>query len=225
MTTIHRTGRRPVSAFAFAAATVALFGLAPQAAQAGSILGSGAILTSRPCPAAADQICVVNNVPRTFTQFAGGYGGGLSTFADISAGETAQASVSFGADYLPTVGVGTTAGAATRTGATATAFRSFVYTGDVAIDLALRGDLHYVTSGDALVGDGAGEGTLNVALGLYSLADFVSLSGFGPESDGVDIVSSIVDFPDCEAGASAAGGFNSLGSTGENRATVGLATS
>lgn len=219
---IQRAGLRSATAFAFAVGAAALVG-APQAAAADNIYGSGAIFTSRPCTATADQLCIVSGVPRTFTQFAGGYGQGLDASAAISAGETAQAFVNFGTGYLPTIGVGSTAGTATRTGATATGFQSFTYTGDVDIDLALMGSLHYITSGDAAVGDGFGEGTLNVALGIMTLAQFAA---FGPMSDGADIVSGVnTSFPECGAdGVVAAGGFNSLGTSGENRVTVSVAS-
>ena len=223
MRVIQRAGLRPATAFAFALTASALAMAVPQAASADNIYGSGAIFTSRPCTAPADQTCVVSGVPRTFTQFSGGYATGFDASATISAGETAAAYVNFGTGYLPIIGLGSTAGALTRTGATATGFQSFTYTGDVDIDLAIKGSLHYITSGDAVDGDGYGEGTLNVALGIMTLDQFAA---FGPQSTGADIVNSIsTSFPDCGAsGVVASGGFNSVGTTGENSVTVGLAS-
>jgi hypothetical protein len=225
MRVIQRAGLRPATAFAFALTASALAMAVPQAASADNIYGSGAIFTSRPCTATPDQLCNVAGTPRTFTQFAGGYGQGLNTFAAISTGETAQGYVNFGAGYLPTLGIGSDSGAATRTGATLTGFQSFTYTGAFDIDLALKASLHYIQSGDLVDGDAIGEGGLNVSLGIMSLAQFAAL---GPGATGADIVNSIsTNFPVCGAdGVAAATDYNSGGQgAGEYRVDVGLATS
>nr|MEA2798430.1 hypothetical protein [Phenylobacterium sp.] len=189
-------------------------------AQAQSVYGSASIITNRACTEAPGLVCTNATAPN-FRQFAGGMSTGLTTSASGAAGFSGAADVSFGADYLPTVKAGSSAGAQTRTGATATAFRSYTYEGDVAIDLALNGLLHYENSGDAVLGDGFGEGTLNVAFGIMRLADF---SLFNASSTAVDIISSInTSFPDCAAGAIAAGGYSSLGDApGVHTATIGL---
>lgn len=204
------------------ATAMGLGGMVPTA-HAATIFGSAAILTNRPCTVAADTLCNAALEPRNFTQYSGGYGAEFSTSAVMPGGASGAASVSFGDGYLPTVKVGSTAGDATRTGATATSFRSFLYTGDAAIDLALNGVLHYVTSGDAVVGDGYGEGTLNVGFGVMSVADFLKFKTAGTAFDIINSIST--GFPDCSEGAIAAGGYNSLGASGENYATINLSTS
>jgi hypothetical protein len=191
------------------AAVLALTGLAPAVGHAGSVYGSAAIITNRPCLAAPADLCVVNGVPRNFTQFAGGMFTSFDTSAPVMpGGASGAAGVSFGDGYLPTVRVGTTAGAATRTGATAVAFRSFTYTGADTIDLALNGVLHNVNSGDALEGDGFVEGNFNVALSLLRVSD---LNIFSPSSTANDISSSPIGFRDRSDGAIAASGYQSLG--------------
>lgn len=205
-----------------AAGAALSLGLAPQGAAAQSIYGSGSIITNRPCTEAAGQTCVVAGVPRNFTQYDGGYGVELNASATgFGPGASGEARVSFDEGYLPTVGVASVAGAETRTGASATAFRSFTYTGDMAIDLAFNGQLHYVTSGDAVSGDGFGEGTLNAVFAIMRLADFAI---FNASSTAQDIVNSVpTSFPDCGGGAIAAGGYSSLGATaGSHVTTIGL---
>lgn len=203
------------------AAALATTGLMPAVGHAQSVYGSGAVITNRPCPAAQADLCVVNNAPRNFTQYAGGMFTSFDTAAPIMPGGAAgAASVSYGDGYLPTVRVGSTAGAATRTGATAVSFRSFTYTGADTIDLALNGVVHYFNSGDARQGDGFGEGTFNVALSLHRLSD---LAIFSPASTGEDIISSGIGFQNCSDGAFAAGGYSSLGTTaGEHVGVIGL---
>ncbi len=220
MFSVQEEAGRPRYALACLAAALAAGVLAPSIVRAQSLYGSAAIVTNRTCAEASNQICSNASAPN-FKQITGGMSTGLASSASGAAGFTGAADVSFGAGYLPTVKAGSSAGAQTRTGSTATAFRSFIYEGDVAIDLALNGLLHYDTSGDALVGDGFGEGALNVAFGVMRLADF---SGFNASSTAVDIISNInTSFPDCEAGAIAAGGYQSLGDTaGVHTATIGL---
>ena len=206
------------------AAVVAMTGLLPSVGHAGSVFGSAAIITNRPCPAASADLCVVAGVPRNFTQFAGGMFTSFDTAAPvILGGASGAAGVSFGDGYLPTIRVGSSAGAATRTGASATAFRSFTYTGADTIDLALSGVLHYVNSGDAVEGDGYGDGNFNAALSLLRVSD---LSIFGPGTDAVDIISSPIGFRDCRDGALAAANYQSLGvAAGEHTGTIGLSRS
>ena len=208
--------------YLLAAGAALALGLTAQSAAADQFFGSGAIFTNRPCTAPADQNCVTAGVPRNFVMNTGGWGIGLDSAASgFAQGASTEARVVFGDGYLPTVGVGSVAGAETRTGSSATAFRSFTYTGDVAIDLALNGQLHYVSSGDGTVGDGFGEGTLNVAFGVLRLSDFAA---FNASMTAADINNSInTAFPDCGAGALAAGGYNSLGDlAGTHLATLSL---
>ena len=205
------------------AAVLALTSLAPAVSHAGSVYGSAAIITNRPCTAAAADLCVVAGVPRNFTQFAGGMFTSFDTAAPIMpGGASGAAGVSFGDGYLPTVRVGSTAGAATRTGATAVAFRSFTYTGADTIDLALNGVLHYVNSGDVVAGDGFGEGNFNVALSLLQVSD---LDIFNPLSTAIDIISSPIGFRDCSDGAIAASGYQSLGKGGGEHTGVNVGLS
>lgn len=220
MSSFTRMGVRPAAGALAGLAVASCLAFAPGAAQAGSIFGSASIITNRPCPAAPAAPCVTNGVPTNFRQFNGGMFTEFSTSAVPATGATAAARVAFGDGYLPTIGVASSAGAATRTGATATAFRSFAYEGAPTIDLALSGVLHYVNSGDAVAGESYGQGILNVVFGIMRLSDF---AGFNAGSDAIDIISSQNSFPDCEAGALAAGGYNSLGDApGTHQATIGL---
>lgn len=206
------------------AIVLTLAGLAPAVGHAGSVYGSAAIITNRPCPAAAADLCVVAGVKRNFTRFAGGMYTSFDTAAPvIPGGASGAAGVSFGDGYLPTIRVGSSAGAATRTGASATAFRSFTYTGADTIDLALKGVLHYVNSGSAIAGDGFGQGNFNAVLSLLRVSD---LSIFGPGTDAIDIISSPLGFRDCSSGALAETDYQSLGmAAGEHRAIIGLSKS
>jgi len=123
--------------------------------------------------------------------------------------------------------VGSSAGAETRTGASASAFRSFTYNGDVAIDLAINGLLHFVNSGDAAgpfpTNDYAGDGTLNVVLSLLNVGKVTA--AFGPGSTAGDLISNNdVNFATCgDSGVVAVSGYNTDGiSAGEHSATLGL---
>jgi hypothetical protein len=210
---------------AMAAAAVALAcGLAAGAAQAGQKYGSAAIFTNRNCTVGAGTACPTG--PRIFTQLNGGMNQGLDATADAGLGASGAAQVSFGDGYLPVIRVGSQAGAATRTGASVTAFRTFTYTGAQAIDLAIQGQLHFFNSGDALSGDYPNEGTLNVALGIMPLSAF---QGFTYQTDASAIISNQnTSFPDCAAvpGTIAASGYNSLGAgAGEHTASIGLSSS
>jgi hypothetical protein len=206
--------------YLLAAGAALTLGLTAQSAAADQIFGSAAIITNRPCTAPEGQICDVS-VPRNFTQTTGGYGVAVDSFAQTPEGGFGEARVSFGDGYLPTIGLGSLAGDTSRTGASLTAFRSFTYTGDVAIDLALNGQLHYVTSGDLVFGDGFGEGTLNAAFAVMPLSDFAA---YGPQMAAIDIINNVNNtFPDCGGGAIAVGGYNSLGvGAGTYLGTLGL---
>ncbi len=189
-------------------------------ASAAEFFASTAIFTNRPC--AADAVsCTI--LPRNYTAYAGGYGQSFSASAlGMPGGATASAAVTFGDGYLPIVHAASTAGDLTRTGASTSGLRSFTYTGDVAIDLALNGMLHYVISKDEIPGDAPGEGFLNVAFGIMPVSAF---DGLGPSSTAEEIVSNTTTaFPDCSYGAIAAGGFTSAGTSGENFATISLDT-
>lgn len=177
-------------------------------ASAAPTFGSAAILTNRTCLDTPSQICTLG--PRIFTKYAGGIGTTFTTSAENmnGLGASAAAATSFDTGYLPTIKVGSEAGATTRTGATATAFRTYTYTGDRTINLALLGNLHFITSGSAVQGDGNGQGNLNVILNVLPVS---ALSVFSEASDAVDIISNPITGADCSSGAIAAGGFNSVG--------------
>lgn len=208
------------------AIAVGLFGMGAGAVKAADFHGSGAVITNRPC-AASSEACVVGATRLQPHQYFGGYGQGLSTTNSLLGGASASADVSFGDDYLPVVRLASAAGAETRTGASATAFRSFTYQGDAAIDFSIAGDLHFLTSGDVLgpfgANEFAGDGQLNVALSILTVDAITSV--FSASSTGVDIISNIsTSFGECgAAGVLAAGGFNSAGmGGGEYNQTVGL---
>lgn len=208
----------PFLGIAFAVALAPVGSGAP--ADAAVTFGSAAILTNRTCIGTPDQICTLG--PRIFTRFAGGVATTFDTSADNmnGLGASGVAGTSFDAGYLPTVKVGSQAGATTRTGASATAFRTYTYTGDRAINLALAGSIHFVTSGSAVQGDGNGQGNLNVILDVLPVS---ALSVFSDASDGADIISDPVTGADCSSGAIAAGSFTSIGlGAGEYRQPVSL---
>ncbi|HET6971707.1 MAG TPA: PEPxxWA-CTERM sorting domain-containing protein [Phenylobacterium sp.] len=201
-------------------------------AHAADLYGAAAIVTNRFCPGDVATCSVAGGfAPGVHSlqpaQFFGGYQAESSVSVSLLNGASAAASVQFGGDYLPTVGVGSWSGADTRTGVTVASFRSFTYTGDQAIDLALAGQLHFIGSGDidgpAGAGDYAGDGTFNVAFGIMKVSTVAA--AFGPGTDAAGIVSnSDIDFPDCGgAGVVAAGGYNSAGvSAGEHTQSIGL---
>ncbi len=189
-------------------------------AGAAEFFASTAIFTNRPCAADATSCTVL---PRDYTAYAGGFGQSFSASAlGMPGGASASAQVTFGDGYLPIVHAASTAGDLTRTGASTSGLRSYTYTGDVAIDLALNGMLHYVISKDEIPGDAPGEGFLNVAFGIMPVSAF---DGLGPSSTAEDIIANTTNaFPDCSTGAIAAGGFTSAGTSGENLATISLNT-
>ena len=196
--------------------------------QAAVVQGSGGIITNRPCPD-GPAACVVGFNRLQPHQYFGGYGQGFSSSTiSLNNGASGSVAASFGADYLPTVRVGSVAGADTRTGGSATAFQSFTYDGSLAIDLAISGQLHFFTSGDVAGPFGAdefaGDGSLNVAFGLMRVSDLTSV--ISPSSTGQDIVSSVSSsFADCNSGALAAGGYNSSGlQAGEHTVSIGLSS-
>jgi hypothetical protein len=212
---------RPVDLFASAAAAVVILGVAgvPGSALAEQKSGSAGILTNRPCPPDATSCTGARN----YTQHGGGMSAGFSMSAsDIPGGANAAASVAFGDGYLPTIKARSQAGSETRTGASVVAFRSFTYEGDAAIDLALNGALHYVSSGDFLAGEAPGEGQLYVALSLLSVS---ALSGYGPDTDAVTLISNnAVNFADCSSGAIAQSDYSGFGTSGEHTVNLSLAT-
>lgn len=194
---------------------------------AADVYGSGAVITNRSCPA-SDAACVVGIQRLQPHQYFGGYGQGLSATTSLLGGASGSAEVSFGADYLPTVRLASQAGTETRTGASVTTFRSFTYEGTEAIDFAILGDLHFITSGDAAgpeqQNEFTGDGQLNVALALLRVSSITSV--FSEESTGVDIISNTSNsFADCgAAGVIAAGGYNTGGgiAAGEYNQSIGL---
>lgn len=211
---------RPRFGCALSAGLAALaLGAAPSA-HAGSIWGSAGIITSRPCTAAATADCNLA-VKRSLKFFDGGMSSGISgSFG--SAATHAAVEASFDGGYLPVLRAGSNAVGATRDGATVVAFRSYTYTGAVAIDFALSGALHYVNSGDVSLKDGFGEGALNVILSIFS---FDALAGLNPASTASDIFASPFGDPDCATGAAGVSGYSSLGKgSGEHLATVSLTT-
>ncbi len=192
------------TAMGFLAAAVIGAALPAAPAAATAVAGAAAILTNRVCNNPAGQLCT--SVPRIFTQYAGGMGGGFTTSASNmnGLGASAGAYASFGAGYLPTIGVSSASGSGTRSGGNAEAFRSFTNMGDRAIDLALNGRLHFVTSGDTMPGEAAGEGNLNV---LLSLIPRSMLDQFNANSSGQEIVDANIAFADCGGGALASTGY------------------
>lgn len=209
----------------------------PGAASADNIFGAGGIITNRNCPANSGSCVQVIGGSPGFTgpllnrNYYGGYGQGISTgTVGLSSGASGFIDASFSQDYLPVVKVQSAAGAETRTGASATAFRAFTYNGPVAIDFALQGQLHFFTSGDVdqpgQFDEFAGDGTLNVVLSLLTVPTVAA--AFPPSARGIDIISnSSIGFPDCgSAGVVATSGFNSGGfSAGEYNQTVSLSQS
>ena len=151
---VLQTAGRPAWLLACASAAAIL---GAGAAQAADVSGSSGIFTNRFCSAAGatcttllpDGSPTLAGPRLQANQLFGGYGASFSASSALVNGAAAAAATSFGDGYLPTVKVGSSAGAETRTGASASAFRSFTYNGDVAIDLAINGLLHFVNSGDA----------------------------------------------------------------------------
>ena len=203
-------------------------GLAAGAAHADTVFGSSVIMTNRDCPTNV-RSCVEADGPVGArlqpNQFAGGYGVGLSKSAALLGGASGASEVTFGAEALPSVKVASFSGAATRTGVSATAFRAFTYTGDAAIDFALVGQLHFLTSGHALsqfaYDDLAGDGHLFVLLSLIRVSDVTA--AVGPGDTGADIVNSSLGFEDCDSGALASTSYSAKGlSAGEFNASLNL---
>jgi PEP-CTERM motif len=208
---------------AFSFLAVAFGASLPQAASAADpSFGSGAILTNRYCTEAVGTNCALLG-PRLFTQYAGGLGTGLVTSAtnENNLGASGFASVDFGAGYLPTIKVASFSGPLTRTGASADAFRVYTYTGALAINLALTGSLHYITSGnDNVPGEEAGAGIFNANLAILPVS---SLGEFGMTA--IEIISAPGSgFTDCGGGATAAAYVGSAGTTGENSTTINLSS-
>jgi hypothetical protein len=232
MTRTTSSAARPRLAGACAAVVAAAASWAP--AQAEDLYGSAAIITNRSCstsiPTCTTGGAFAPGVVRLQpNQLYGGYQSQGSESVSLLGGASAAGGVAFGAEYLPTLRVGSWAGAETRTGMTITSFRAFTYTGDQAIDLALTGQLHFINSGDVAgpVGgdDYAGDGGLNMAFGILKVGTVAA--AFGPGADANSIISnSDIDFPDCSgSGVVAAGGYSSAGtSAGEHTQAIGLGT-
>jgi PEP-CTERM motif len=184
--------------------------------------GSGAILTNRLCNEPTGTNCALAT-PRTFTQFAGGLGAGLAASATNinNQGASGTVSVEFGSSYLPTIKAASFSGLQTRTGASADAFRLYTYVGAQAINLALTGSIHYITSGnDILPGEEAGAGIMNVNLAVLPVS---AIALFG--TTGAEIINAPgAGFTDCGGGAIAATYINAAGTIGENSATFNLST-
>ena len=188
----------------------------PGIASAERVYGSTAILTNRPC--APDAVTCVGR--RDFGQFAGGVGVGFSTSADIPGGASASAAVSFGDGYLPIIKAASAAGAETRTGASAVAFRTFTYDGDAAIDLALQGRLHYITSGDFEETEAPGEGQLYAQLAILPVS---AIAGYTPATSAIELISNdALNFADCSTGALAFASARALGTSGEHTVNLGF---
>jgi hypothetical protein len=197
--------------------------MTPQAAQATDPnYGSAAILTNRLCAEAVGTNCTLST-PRTFTQFAGGLGTTFTTSAVNmnNTGASSSASVSFDLGYLPTIKVASFSGLQTRTGGSADAFRVYTYTGSLAINLALTGSLHYITTGDdGVPGEEAGAGIFNANLAVLPVS---ALGEFGTTA--IEIISAPGSgFTDCGGGATAAAYLGSAGKTGEQTGTISLST-
>lgn len=190
-----------------ASAALCVFAL-PGTASAASTYGASGIFTNRPCPPEATS-CVGT---RDFVQYMGGMSSEFSASANaIPGGATAAAAVSFGDGYLPNLKAASSAGAETRTGSSVSAFRTFTYEGDAAIDLAFQGVLHYFTSGDADGGEIAGDGL------LYAHLVVLPISAIAHYNDSTSVITligdSAVTFADCSTGALA---FSSASSSGQS---------
>lgn len=195
-------------------------------AQAQSVFGSAGIITQRACNAvSAATDCIVTGAKTTNFLNGGMSSGVAASFSNAAKSGALEAT--FGAGYLPQLRVGSSSVGDTRDGATVMAFRSFTYTGTQDIDFALNGALHYVNSGDSQgfvggtdQGNAYGEGELNVILGLFSVN---VLNGLSPGTPGGDLFGTVMGDPECDNGAAAGGGYNSLGQgAGEHFATISL---
>lgn len=188
----------------------AFCGLAlPGAASAASTYGSSGIFTNRPCPPEATDCTGTRN----FVQHLGGMNSQFSASANaIPGGASTAASVSFGDGYLPTIKAASAAGAETRTGSSVSAFRTFTYEGDAAINLAFQGVLHYFTSGDVAGAEIAGDGMLYVHLAVLPIS---AIAGYGPSTSAITLIGNdAVNFATCDSGALAFSSASSAGQAG-----------
>lgn len=164
-------------------------GLAPSAvAQAATVFGSAGIATVRPCAESASQACILP--PSVHRLEDGGLNQGVSTSFNLGNGSSSMVSVGFGEAYLPLIKGAVTSSGDQRTGSNVFGFRTYTYTGAESIDLALSGNLHFVSSGDLLAGEMAGEGQLNAHL-FIARTDFL---------DGVNTTSNITQIFECGFG-------------------------
>lgn len=224
-----KRGTSRLRAWSAASATFIALASGPAMSAEADIFGSSAVITNRPC-LASDEACVVGRQTLQDHQYFGGYGQGLSAApGNLLNGASGAAEVTFSEDYLPTVKLATTAGAETRTGSSVSAFRSFTYTGEAAIDFALQGLLHFTTSGDQLGPQGANEftndGTLNVVLSLLRVSTVAA--AFNESTSAFDMIGNgAINFADCGGpGVIAVSNFNSSGlGGGEYHQSVGLST-
>ncbi len=226
--------RGPLAAFALAAA---ISGLMASSAGAVQLQGMAAIATNRNCFVDTGTCPILGSTQVSSTidgaraqqhQYFGGDGvSQLSVTPGLVNGASALVAGSFSAiDYLPTLHLASSAGPDTRTGMSFTSYRAFTWAG-ADIDLALKGNLHFITSGDAgAAGNGnefPGDGQLNVSLGLLRVSTVAA--AFPTGSDAITLISnSAVSFPDCGGdGVIGASGFNSAGLTGgEYNRTISL---
>jgi hypothetical protein len=155
-------------------------------------------------------------------QFTGGVGSWSSGSFTLGDGSKAFGSVSFGGDFaLPTLRAYTQAGAASRTNSNLFGFQSFTYNGSSAIDLALKGDLHYVNSGNSspfVNTEFAGEGLITAYVGLWSLSAIAGIS----TAD--DIVRNMFYAACGTPYVMGAASFRSLGAGGDHNATLNLSS-
>lgn len=202
-----------------AVAAACIAGASPVAAQVTS--GSAALLSNRDCTVAASSACPASaNLTRDFV---GGPNTGLDASRENMNGTGASAVSRVGFEdgsFLPVLGVGSFAGATTRTGATAIGFNSFTYSGDAAINLALDGVIDYANSGQGSTGpqDSYGAGVMSASLAVLPVS---SLDELGASPTANDIYTWA--FQGCSRSALGSTSANSAGtSAGSHQASFNL---
>lgn len=194
---------------------------APASAQSQSnltFLGSGGIITNRPCPSNGPLTCDIAANPRNFTR----YFGGITAFSTspylIGTPNGGSGQLYALAANLPLLGAASVAGPDDRTGATVTMFEVFQYAqgpGVLPINLSMKAGVDYYTSGDLFAGDHAGEGTVGATLAVTTFQPFQYWFNNQSTTTGRDIVNSIpTSFPDCSMGTTLGYGF--VDSTGRS---------
>lgn len=196
------------------ASILAIGAAAPTAASAAEVFGSSAFATARTCSEPAGQACVIRPSTTEFSPH-GLYETAEASF-DLGNGSSSMVHVGFGDSYLPILKGAVTSSSDQRIGSNVMGFRSYTYQGDESIDLALAGNLHFVTSGNTGGMDAAGEGFLSAYL-FVSKMDFMDTLNSGSNANQIFTCA-------FACGTRLADSFyESWGTTGEN--TVPLALS